>query len=149
MTFNEAVALQPAWVQIWLNILLFGVFLLPLSFLFWRQSRLAGIVTLAAAALGAGGVFWLYAQLGYVRLLGLPHILLWTPAAIYLWSQIRRADMPAWPRRLISISLVVIVISLAFDVADVGRWLLGEREALPGTGAGAGAGAGPGSAVTE
>lgn len=133
MTFAEAMALQPQWVQIWLNVLLLGAFILPLSFLIWRQSRVAGIVTLMASVLAAVSITWMYGQLGYVKLLGLPHIVLWTPLAIYLWRQIRRADMPAWPRRLMSVSLAIIVISLMFDYVDVARWVLGEREPVAGT----------------
>lgn len=133
MTFNEAMALQPMWVQIWLNVLLLGVFVLPLGFLFWRQSRIAGVVTIAASLIAAFAIMWMYDQLGYVKLLGLPHVILWTPVALYLWRQIRRADMPAWPRRLMSISLAIMAISLAFDYVDVARWVLGERVAMSGT----------------
>lgn len=133
MTFNEAMALQPMWLQIWLNVLLAGAFVLPLSFLFWRQSRIAGVVTLAAALIAAFAIMWMYDQLGYVKLLGLPHVILWTPVAVYLWRQIRRADMPVWPRRLMSVSLVIMAISLAFDYVDVARWVLGERTAMSGT----------------
>lgn len=133
MTFNEAMALQPMWVQIWLNVLLVGAFILPLSFLIWRQSRLAGVVTLAGALIAAVAIMWMYGQLGYVKLLGLPHVILWTPVSVYLWRQIRRQDMPAWPRRLMSVSLAIIVISLAFDYVDVARWVLGERAAMAGT----------------
>ena len=133
MTFGEAMALQPTWVQIWLNVLLLGAFILPLSFLIWRQSRVAGIATIAVSVVAGFSIAWMYSQLGYVKLLGLPHVILWTPLAVFLWRQIRRADMPAWPRRLMSVSLVIIVISLVFDYADVARWLLGEREAMAGT----------------
>ncbi len=133
MSFAEAMALQPTWVQIWLNVLLLGAFILPLSFLIWRASRIAGVLTLAASLLSAVSINWMYGQMGYVKLLGLPHIVFWTPLAIYLWRQIRRPDMPVWPRRLMSVTLVVITISLAFDYVDVARWLLGERDAVAGT----------------
>ncbi len=133
MSFAEAMALQPTWVQIWLNVLLLGAFILPLSFLIWRASRIAGVLTLAASLLSAVSINWMYGQMGYVKLLGLPHIVFWTPLAIYLWRQIRRPDMPVWPRRLMSVTLVVIAISLAFDYVDVARWLLGERDAVAGT----------------
>ncbi|QXT38900.1 hypothetical protein [Gymnodinialimonas ceratoperidinii] len=133
MTFNEAVALQPMWVQIWLNVLFAGAFVLPLGFLIWRESRLAGVLTLGASVLAALATTWMYGQMGYVKLLGLPHIILWTPLAVYLWRQIRRADMPLWPRRLMSVTLVIIVISLLFDYADVARWILGERAPMAGT----------------
>lgn len=133
MTFGEAIALQPVWVQFWLNILGVGAFIVPVSFLIWRQSRIAGIVTLVTVMLAGGAIFWMYSQMGYVRLLGLPHVVLWTPLAVYLWRQIRRADMPVWPRRLMGATLAVIVVSLVFDYVDVARWVLGEREAVAGT----------------
>ncbi|ABD54542.1 hypothetical protein [Jannaschia sp. CCS1] len=133
MSFEEALALQPTWVQIWLNVLLFGAFILPLSFLIWRQSRLAGAVTVVTSVVAGLAITWMYAQMGYVKLLGLPHVVLWTPLALFLWRQIRRVDMPVWPRRLMSVSLVIIGISLAFDYVDVARWVLGERAAMAGT----------------
>lgn len=136
MTLNEAMALQPMWVQIWLNVLFLGAFVLPLGFLVWRQSRMAGALTLAASVLAGLAITWMYGQMGYVKLLGLPHIVFWTPLAVYLWRQIRRPDMPAWPRRLMGVTLAVIVISLMFDYVDVARWILGERVPMAGTLAG-------------
>jgi len=130
MTLPEAIELQPAWVGLWLNWLFFGAFILPLSLLIWRQSRLAGVATVAVSLIGAGGVFWLFGQLGYVKLLGLPHILVWTPLAVWLWHQMRRSGMPVWPRRIILVILATIVISLVFDYADLVRYLLGERAPL-------------------
>ncbi|OBY24659.1 hypothetical protein [Leisingera sp. JC1] len=130
MTLEEAIATQPLWVQIWVNILFLGAFVLPLALLIWKPSRLAGLVTVAASVLAAGGVYWLYGQLGYVRLLGLPHVILWTPLAVWLWRQRMRADMPVWPQRIILVVYAVIAVSLAFDYVDVARYLLGERQAF-------------------
>jgi len=127
VSFEEAVALQPAWVGIWLNILLLGAFALPITLLFWRASRMAGFWSLVAALLSGVSVTWMFNQLGYVKLLGLPHLLFWGPLLVYLWRQIKRPDMPVWPRRIIYVVMTVIAISLAFDTVDVLRYLLGER----------------------
>jgi hypothetical protein len=127
MTLQEAIAQQPQWIGWWLNWMLFGAFLLPFALLFWRQTRIAGIATILASVGGAFGVNWLFAQLGYVKLLGLPHILLWTPVAIYLAVLIRHPDTPVWPRRIMLVVLATIVVSLAFDYTDVARYVLGER----------------------
>jgi hypothetical protein len=127
MTFDQAIAQQPAWVGYWLNWLLFGAFILPLALLIWRQSRIAAIATIVTSITGAFGVNWLFGWMGYVKLLGLPHIVLWTPLAYYLFVQIKRDDMPAWPKRIIVVVLATILISLAFDYADVLRYALGER----------------------
>lgn len=128
MTFTQALAQQPLWVQYWMNWLLFAAFILPLALLIWRQSRIAGIATIVASMAAAGGIMWLHGKMGYVKLLGLPHIIFWTPLAIYLVMQIRRTDMPPWPRRIILVALATILISLAFDYVDVLRYLLGERQ---------------------
>ena len=133
MTFEEAIAAQPAWVVIWLYILLAGGFVLPFALLIWRQSRIPGIATILANLAAGFGVAWLYGQMGYVKLLGLPHILFWTPLVIYLATQIRRPDMPLWPRRIMIVVVAVLLISLAFDYTDVARYILGERTPMPGT----------------
>ncbi len=130
MTLQDAIAQQPAWIGYWLKWLLFGAFILPLALLIWRQSRVAGIVAVAASLTGALGTNWLYTKMGYVKLLGLAHIIVWTPLAIYLFAQIRRADMPRWPRWIIGVVLASILISLAFDYTDALRYLLGERTPL-------------------
>lgn len=67
--------------------------------------------------------------MGYVRLLGLPHILIWTPLLAYLWGQVGRPDMPRAPRLILMVVMAVILVSLAFDYADTARYILGERAA--------------------
>ena len=132
MTFEEATALQPAWVGIWLNILLFGAFILPVALLFWKESRITGIVTLVSSALSAAGVIWIFNELGYVKLMGLSHIIFWTPLVFFLFSRSRQPEMPIWPRRILWFVMATIVISLAFDYVDVARYFLGEREPFVG-----------------
>ncbi len=127
MTLEEAFQQQPEWVQIWLNVLLVGAFILPLALLIWRQTRLTAVLCVAAGLAGGLTIDWMYGQLGYVKLLGLPHLIVWTPLAIWLVKQIRREDMPVWPRRAMVVILATIAISLAFDYTDVARYLLGER----------------------
>ncbi|MEM8786750.1 MAG: hypothetical protein AAGE76_00655 [Pseudomonadota bacterium] len=133
MTLAEAIAAQPAWIGLWLNWLLFGAFILPLALLIWRPTRLAAVLTVAASVAGAVAVNWMYGEMGYVRLLGLPHIVLWTPLAVYLWRLIRREDVTVWAKRVLAVVLGTILISLAFDYTDAIRYALGERTpaALP------------------
>ncbi|MFT6451215.1 MAG: hypothetical protein ACJA06_000696 [Halocynthiibacter sp.] len=130
MTLQEAIAQGPAWIGYWLNWMMLGAFILPIALLIWRQSRLAGFLTLITGVLGGIAVDKMYDQMGYVKLLGLPHIILWTPLAIYLIAQLRRADMPVWPKRIIAVALTTILISLAFDYTDAVRYFLGETTPL-------------------
>ncbi len=130
MTLEQAIALQPQWVGYWLYWLTFGGFFLPLTLLIWKQTRLAAVLAVAAVVAGAIGVSWLYNQMGYVKLLGLPHIIFWTPLAVYFYKLIRREDLPLWPRRILIVVLATILISLVFDYTDVLRYFAGERTPL-------------------
>ena len=123
-------ALQPTWVGIWLNFLLAGAFVAPLLLLIWKSSRKAGIVTLLSSVIAAFGVQYMFNAMGYVKLLGLPHLVLWVPTVVFLTAQQSRGDMTIWPRRIIWLIMTVICISLAFDIVDVVRWILGERAPL-------------------
>ena len=132
MTFEQALAAQPAWVGIWVTWLGFGAFVLPLALLIWKETRITAVITVVASVLAGFGVMQLFERMGYVKLLGLPHIILWLPLCFYLWKQISRSEIRPWPKRIIWVVLVTIGISLAFDIADAARYVLGEREAFAG-----------------
>lgn len=127
MTLQDAIALQPGWLQYWLVWLMIGSIALPVALLFWRTTRIAGVAALLTGIAGELGIFWLFDRMGYVKLLGLPHIILWTPLAIYLVLLLRRDDLPTWPRWITMAVLATVVISLAFDYLDALRYLMGER----------------------
>ena len=130
MTLEEAMADQAAWLNIWLPILMFGSFALPLALLIWKPSRTAGFATIIAGLLSFVAISWMYEQLGYVKLLGLPHVLFYTPLVIYFVSRLRSGALPKYARWVMTVSLVIILISLAFDYTDVARYFLGERTPL-------------------
>lgn len=75
-------------------------------------------------------MMWLYDQVGYVRLLGIVHVVIWTPLAIYLWQRLKNAEIVVPFRQIIWVFLATMVVSLAFDYADVVRYLLGERGSM-------------------
>lgn len=127
MTFQQAVAQQPAWIGYWLNWLLFGGLVLPLALLIWRKTRIAAVVTAASTIASVLGVMWLFDKMGFVKLIGLPHIVFWTPVVVYLATILRAPDTPIWPKRIIAVVLATILISLAFDITDVLRYAFGER----------------------
>ena len=127
MSFTDALVQQPMWVGLWLNWLVIGAFLLPLVLLVWRQSRLTGIVALLGSVISGVLINLMFLQLGHVKLLGLPHIIVWVPLLIYLNGQQKRTDMPIWPRRIIYVIMFTLVISLAFDTIATMQYLLGDR----------------------
>ncbi len=130
MSFEEAIATQPAWIQYWVNAmgLVFVVSIVVL--LFSASTRRDAVVMIATLAATFGAMMWLYGQVGYVRLLGVVHVVLWTPLAIYLWRRLADATIGTPFRQTIWLVLAVIVVSLAFDYVDVGRYALGERASM-------------------
>jgi hypothetical protein len=130
MTLQEAIAQQPAWVGYWLIWLTFGGLVLPLALLIWQPSRVAAVLAFLANIAAAFAVQWIFDRLGYVKLLGLPHVLFLTPLVVYLIAQTRRPNMPDWPKRILFVVIATLLVSLAFDYTDVARYLLGERAPL-------------------
>ena len=127
MTFEQAVGTLPLWVQYWAYFQLFGAFLLPFALFIWRETRLAGLIALGCGV-GAGiSTNALYNAMGYTKLIGLGHILFWTPLAIYLAWRLRQGTIRSWPKWIMLTILATLVVSLAFDYADSVRYLLGER----------------------
>ena len=130
MTLEEALAQQPQWVQLWVNwmgFVLIGSFVV---LLFSKATRRDAFILLAANLPNFFFMQWLHGQLGYVRLLGLPHLIFWTPLVIYFLWRLRDPAITAPFRQVIWLLLATMIISLGFDYADVVRYLLGEREPL-------------------
>lgn len=127
MSFAEAMAAQPAWVGVWLKILMAGGFILPLTLFIWRETRWAALFSVLGNVFNTFAVQWMYNQMGYVKLLGVPHMLAWTPLVVYLVILARRPTTRVWPRRICWVVVAVLSVSLAFDTVDAVRWILGER----------------------
>ena len=132
MSFEDAIAQQPQWVQIWVNfmgLVLIGSFI---CFLFSKATRRDALVLFVVNVAVFLMMQWLYGQLGYVRLLGLAHVILWTPLAFYLWWRLGDPGIRTPFRQVMWLLLATITISLAFDYTDLARYLLGERGVLTG-----------------
>lgn len=122
--FNSELGNLPVWVQIWLKILV-GVLALSVPFAFVRREAVWTVLALIG---GVAAVMFLYSQFGMQRILGLGHILFWTPLIVYLLK--RRAHWRVagtWAGKWIVAAVIVLAISLAFDFVDVGRWLMGNK----------------------
>jgi len=88
-------------------------------------------VLLAVTAAMVAAMMALYAAVGFVRLLGLPHLVFWTPLVVWLVVRLRAETPPPTPQRQALWLLVgSYVVSLGFDLADVIRYALGERGSL-------------------
>jgi hypothetical protein len=133
-TLGDAIATEPLWLRSWLFVLV-TVNLAALLFVVGREGgrwrvRLEPIAILASFLVAGVFMGWLYEQVGYVRLLGLAHLLFWGP--VWVWILLRRTAIGtgSWFGRYVHAYLVVAGISLAIDTVDVVRHLLGDGELL-------------------
>lgn len=127
MTLSESIQTLPDAIRIWVLWLSVAMVATPAILLVWRETRRDGLVVLLSTVAVVVLMQLLYAQLGFVRLLGLPHLVVWTPLAIYLVIRLRRGMGPRLPRLATLVFLASIGVSLAFDYADVIRYAAGER----------------------
>ena len=114
---------EPLWLVIWV----FTLMTVNTAALFFIK-RIEARYVFAAWVINLPLMTYLYETFGYVRLLGLSHVVVWTPLLIYLWLR-RKNWMP--PQNLtdkwIVLLFTVNLLSLVIDYIDVARWLLGER----------------------
>ena len=127
MSFFNAMTAQPLWVQIWLGWMALGAFILPLSLFIWHETRLPATIIFLTHTLNGVAVTYLFNWLGYVKLLGFPHLIFWGPLLWYLVRLTQRKPVPIWVSYIYWILISTITISLAFDLMDTIRYILGER----------------------
>ena len=109
-----------AWIA--LLILVNGV--MPLVFVGSTEGRVV-LVSFGLAALIQMAIF---ARAGFVRLLGLGHLVVWVPLLVWLWPRVQLAGDGSLFGRWLTAVLVVDLISLLIDAVDVVRYALGDRE---------------------
>jgi hypothetical protein len=69
---------------------------------------------------------------GFVRLLGLPHLLAWGPMLLWLWGRFQEAGTGGGLGRWLLAVIIADGISFIIDLIDVWRYAAGDREpALP------------------
>lgn len=130
----EAIQLQPTWLLTYLYILV-AANLGAIFFVVQRtpngyRPRYEAIAIVVAFLLAGEFMEYLYSQYGYVRLLGLAHLVFWTP--VYIWVFKRRKQFASSPifSKFVLFYLVMAGISLTIDTIDVARYLLGETGSM-------------------
>jgi len=123
MTMNEHMMAQPLWLVIWLMIMGgLHVVAIPLALKDWRPRMM--VIVMIINMFFMGGLFHKY---GYTRILGLSHVIFWTPLLAYLWKSRNVHPERVWTVRFVRVAMVIIFISLLFDYTDVIRYVLGDR----------------------
>ncbi|MEE9433330.1 MAG: hypothetical protein V3V15_03730 [Sphingorhabdus sp.] len=130
-TLGEALMMQPAWLLIWLGFL-GAANLGAVLFIVGRKDgkwifRIEALAILLAFMAAGSFMEYLYGQHGYVRLLGLAHIVFWTPVYAWIWFKRRQLHPPSESLfgKFLVFYLLIDGISLVIDVIDVIRHFAG------------------------
>ena len=122
-SLNAAIMAQPLWLQIWVG---WMVVINIVGGLFFLKRPEAKWILLAML----GNIIFmngLFAAFEYQRILGLAHIVFWTPLLIYLWRRRTHWNLSANSGKWLVVLFMTNLISLIIDYADVARYLMGER----------------------
>jgi hypothetical protein len=129
--FNEAMFMLADGPQtVWLYWMSFAIAITPLVLVFSKATRLDALIVFLTNLAMFVGMAWIYDQMGYVRMMGIVHVILWTPLLIYLFLRAKNGEMPLLCRLVMWMFAATLAVSLAFDYTDVVRYLLGERESM-------------------
>lgn len=114
----------PAWVQIWVALVLAPVNLASLAFI-----GAPGGLWVAALAVGGmtPNLVIMARERGLSKAMAFPHLVIWTPLIFVICSALWQPALPAGFVTFLWILLIVDLISLAFDVLDAFKWGRGDR----------------------
>jgi hypothetical protein len=129
--FNEAMfTLATGWMTVWLYWMAFAITVTPLVLVFSKATRIDAVIVFLTNIAMLVGMSWLYDKMGYVRLMGVVHVILWTPLFIYLVRRAKNGEMPLLCRLVMWMFAATLALSLVFDYTDTVRYLLGERASM-------------------
>lgn len=130
LEFVGAVFHQSLLVQVWFVWMTLVIIVLPSPLLWHRGSRLDGLVAaLAGLALAVLMPYW-HMEVGYTRLIALPHFIVWVPLLAWMYRRRKHLASPPLVRWMVLIFVVTTLVCLAFDAVDIARFILGERALL-------------------
>lgn len=130
ISFHDAMFSATGWILIWFYWLGMAMVVTPLALAFSKATRRDALIVLLTNIVVVVSMGWLYDQIGYVRLLGIVHVILWTPLLVYLVGRARNSEITLFFRLVIWLFVASLAVSLAFDYVDVARYLLGERASM-------------------
>lgn len=135
----QEIAQQPVWLQIWI----YWLILVNTASIVFVGRRVEARWVLAAWIGNLAFMAYLYDTMGYVRLLGLSHVVLWTPLLVYLYRrhqnerQVREQDadepvpvaketkgLARIARAWLFVLFFTNLTSLAVDYVDVARYFI-------------------------
>ena len=120
--FNEGIMFMAKPWRIWMVFLVATNMIAPILFIGTLEAK----VVLSAVLIGLGIMLTLFSKLGYVRLLGIGHIL-WIPMIPWLWMRLIPIGIDSFFGYWLLSVIVLDSISLLVDTADVVRYIKGDR----------------------
>lgn len=127
---EDAIATLPSAVRYWIMWMNITTLAALVIFALNRATWLSALVLLLVNVAMVITMTWLYGQVGFVRLLGLPHLIFWTPLVVWFAIQLRRGGLPRHAFIAMLVLTVTLSVSLVFDAMDVIQWILGNRASL-------------------
>ena len=121
--FMKTMLLMPKPWLAWLGLLIATNMLAPLYFIQTLEAK----VVLAAMICGMMIMTAMYRAKGFVRLLGIGHIL-WLPMLPWLWTRLDDASFDGLFGYWLVAVIVLNSLSLLVDGIDVLRYIKGERK---------------------
>ncbi|MEG9861236.1 MAG: hypothetical protein V6Z81_01835 [Parvularculales bacterium] len=125
MELSDHISQGPQWIQFWVTWLAF-INTAAVLFAFHRKEA-HWILTAWLAVLVFMPV--LFDEVGYVRLLGIVHIIFWTPLLVYLWRQRSQILWKTLSGFYIRVLFISNLVSLTFDYVDLIRYIAGDYAA--------------------
>lgn len=122
-TLNSAMLAQPLWLKVWVGWMVAVNVIGALIFIRRTEAKWVLLAMIGNAIF----MNWLFAEFGYQRILGLAHVVFWTPLVIYLWMRRAHWDLSRLSGKWLAVLFATNFISLIVDYADVARYLMGER----------------------
>ena len=126
MDLMNNILVQPLPIIIWVFVLML---MNTLSIVFLKRVEARWVL----AAWISNGIFMpvLLSQFGYTRILGLSHVVFWTPLLIYLWTRRKNWNVSGSLAGKWLLGLFIVnMMSLFVDYLDVIRYLLGDHAVL-------------------
>lgn len=124
-TLMQNIFAQPTWLVAWVGWLML---VNTASVIFVRQVPARWV--LAAWIGNALTMTALHVEFGFTRILGLSHVIWWTPLLIYLWRAQALRTLTGPARHWLLALVLSNGVSLVVDYVDVARYALGERAPL-------------------
>ena len=133
-SLTDAMSLEPVWIRAWLGALV-SVHLAALCFVLRREAGswrlraepLAILASFFAAALLMDAI---YTRVGYTRVLGVAHIVFWSPAYVWVLRRRRGIGKSSLFGKYVRVYLLVAGASLAIDAVDLVRYFTGDSQSI-------------------